>query len=121
MLCPFCHQLSARRNGRIVVEKMTKSGPEKISYQAYRCPAGHAYSQNHNRSPFTNSFIEYAVMVYLRSLSLNATVAILKIYYEKDILTKKTLLGLIEKVADRLPTLTDIDGLFHPQRSALVS
>lgn len=100
---------------------MTKDGLKTISYQTYRCQNGHSFSDKTSTSKFTNSFIEYAVAVYLRSLSLNTTVDILSIYFEKEILTKKTLLSLVEKVADCLPSLNDIDNLFHPQRSGYLA
>lgn len=100
---------------------MTKDGFKSLRYQTYRCPTGHAFSGNTATMKYTDSFIEYAVYVYLRSLSLNTTVDILRSYYEKEVLTKKTLLQLIERTADRLPTLTDIDGLFHPRRSGYLA
>lgn len=121
MICPTCSQESFRRSGKIKVEKMTKDGLKTISYQTYRCENGHSFSDKTSTSKFTNSFIEYAVAVYLRSLSLNTTVDILSIDFEKEVLTKKTLLSLVEKVADRLPTLNDIDNLFHPQRSGYLA
>lgn len=77
----------------------------------------HLFIPNHAQSSFTNSFIEYVVILYLRSLSLNSVIQIVRVQFEKDILSKKTVLDFIEKVADRLPTMDDIDNLYHPKRS----
>lgn len=82
---------------------------------------GHLFTPGSNHSLFTNSFIEYVVALYLRSLSLNAVIQVIRIQFEKDLLSKQTILGFIEKVADRLPTTDDIDNLFHPQRSGYLA
>jgi hypothetical protein len=66
---------------------------------------------------YTNSFIEWAVFVYLRALSLNRTVDIVRATHEQDILSKKQLLAMIERVADALLSHEEVDALFHPQRS----
>lgn len=119
--CPVCGVTALRKNGKIRVEKMTKDGLKSLHYQAYRCRKGHAFSDKATFSRATNSFIEYAVILYLRSLSLNTTINFLRLQYEKEILSKALLLAFIERVADRLPTLTDIDGLFRPKRSGYLA
>lgn len=96
---------------------MFKSGLQVKTYQKYQCSNHHIFKAKNTDSFFDDSFIEYAVIVYLRSLSLNATISILRIYYEQEVLTKPTLLAFIEKVADKLPSLEEIDNLFHPLRS----
>ncbi len=121
IVCPKCGVLTVKKSGKINVEKMTKDGEKTLKYQAYRCMNNHFFSQNLSQTEFTNSFIEYAVIVYLRSLSLNTTINLIRIYFEKDILTKETVLSFIETVADRLPTLDDIDNLYHPKRSGYLS
>ena len=100
---------------------MGKEGTRKASYQTYRCLGGHSFTDKSSASKYTNSFIEYAVILYLRSLSLNTTLNFLRIQYEKEILSKAKLLEFIEKVADRLPSLTDVDNLFHPKRSGYLA
>lgn len=121
MSCPVCGRESARKSGRITIDKMTKDGIKKVSYQSYRCQRGHFYSENPSPSKYTNSFIEYAVIVYLKSLSLNTAIELLAIHYEKDVITKKSLLRLVETVADAMPTLDDIDRIFHPIRSGYLA
>lgn len=119
--CPVCGLEKCQRRGKIKVEKMTKDGVKLLSYQAYRCVNNHFFSENTNQAKFTNSFIEYAVILYLRSLSLNTTIDFLRIQYERDVLSKQKLLEFIVTVADTLPTLDDIDNLFHPQRSGFLA
>lgn len=119
--CPICDLEKYQRRGKIKVEKMTKDGVKLLSYQAYRCINNHFFSENTNQTKFTNSFIEYAVILYLRSLSLNTTIDFLRIQYEQDVLSKQKLLELIIVVADTLPTLDDIDNLFHPMRSGYLA
>lgn len=119
--CPKCGILTIKKSGKINIEKMTKDGEKILKYQSYRCLNNHFFSDNSTQTKFTNSFIEYVVIVYLRSLSLNATVNLIRIYFEKDILTKETILSFIETVADRLPTLDDIDNLYHPRRSGYLA
>jgi len=82
---------------------------------------GHLFIPNHNQSSFTNSFIEFVVILYLRSLSINSVIQIVRVQFEKDILTKETVLDFIEKVSDLLPTLDDVDNLYHPKRSGYLS
>lgn len=103
------------------IEKMTKDGEKILKYQAYRCLNNHFFSQKSSLNKFTNSFIEYVVIVYLYSLSINTTIDLIRIYFKKDILTKETVLSSIEVVADKLPTLDDIDRLYHPKRSVYMA
>lgn len=110
-----------RKSGTIKVEKATRTNLQSFLFQSYRCMNNHLFIPNHKQTSFTNSFIEYVVILYLRSLSLNSVIQIVRIQLEKDILTRETLLEFIEKVADRLPTLDDIDNIFHPKRSGYVA
>jgi len=119
--CPKCGKRAVKKSGRIKIEKATRTNLQPFLFQSYRCMNNHLFIPNHHQSSFTNSFIEYAVAVYLRSLSLNAVIQILRIQMEKDILSKKTLLQFIDIVSDRLPTLDDIDNVYHPKRSGYVA
>lgn len=92
-----------------------------VSYQSYRCRHHHLIAPRTRNSSFTNSFIEYVVYAYLRSLSLNTVIQIVRAQFEKDLLSKKTVLDFVETVADRLPSLADIDNLFHPRRSGYLA
>ena len=81
----------------------------------------HLFIPNNNQSSFTNSFVEYVVTLYLHSLSLNSVIQIVRVQFEKDILSKETVLSFIETVSDKLPTLDDIDNIYHPKRSGYLS
>lgn len=119
--CPKCNKKAVRKSGKIRIEKATRTNLQNFSFQAYRCMNNHLFISNNNQSSFTNSFIEYVVVLYLRSLSLNSVIQIVRVQFEKDILSKETVLEFIEKVADRLPTLDDIDNLYHPKRSGYLA
>jgi len=99
---------------------MKKKGKETVRVQAYRCENGHFFKGN-SLGTYDDSFIEYVVYVYLRCLSLNTTVDIVRATYEEDILTKLQVLRFLEDVADKLPTLDDIDRLFDPKRSGFLA
>lgn len=88
--------------------------------QKYRCSNMHVFRKN---APFTfsDSFIEYAVYIYLRCLSFNTTVDIIQATYEIDILSKSQVLDFLETVADAIPTLDEIDEVFTPVRSGLLA
>ena len=120
IICPECNQTSVRKNGIIEREIMKKSGKYIQKVQAYRCDNGHRFTKS-EREIWDDSFIETVVFVYLRCLSLNTTIDIIRMFYEIEILTKSLILDFIESVADALPTLDDIDGLFHPVRSGYIA
>lgn len=105
-----------------MIEKMivSKSGKKKQKIQAYRCDNGHFFTNN-ELQPYTNSFIEYVVFIYLRCLSLNTTIEIIRATYEDEILSKSIILNFIEQTANVVPTLDDIDNLFHPKRSGYLA
>ncbi len=118
--CPFCSSEVVVKNGSDSKEVWTKSGKKLYRVQKYRCSNMHTFRKNAPFS-FTDSFIEHVVYVYLRCLSLNTTVDIIQETYEKDVLSKQQVLDFLELVADRLPTLSDIDELFTPRRSGFVA
>jgi len=119
--CPVCGSKKCNKNGTRSFKVMFKSGPKNISIQAYRCvPKGHFFKLN-SRPAFSDSFVEYVVYIYLQSMSLNATVNIVRAMYEIDILSKRQVLYFVEEVADALPTLDDIDRLYDPQRSGYLA
>lgn len=119
--CPTCKNIAVKKAGKIKIEKIERTRFKYIFRQAYRCVKGHLFIPNHNQSSFTNSFIEFVVILYLRSLSLNTVIQIVRVQFEKDILSKETILEFIEKVSGLLPTLDDIDNLYHPKRSGYLS
>lgn len=119
--CPTCQKKSVKKAGKIKVEKVTRTGLQTFSYQAYRCMNNHLFTPNNKNYSFSDSFIEYVVAAYLKSFSLNAVIQIIRLQFEKDLLSKQTILEFIETVADKLPSLDDIDQLFHPKRSGYLA
>jgi hypothetical protein len=119
ILCPKCDS-SVKKSGVIKKKVMTKSGKRITSYQGYRCSNGHYFTIGRN-SAFADSFVETVVYIYLRCLSLNTTVDIIRMFYEEDVLSKGQVLDFIEIVADKLPTLDDIDGVYTPRRSGFIA
>jgi len=99
---------------------MSKSGKRSRKVQAYRCQQGHYFRTIH-RSEWSDSFIEYVVYVYLRCLSLNTTIDLIRVTYEEELLSKQLILQFIEQVADALPDIDDIDRIFEPQRSGYLA
>lgn len=99
---------------------MTKKGKVKLNVQTYRCQNGH-YFINHTVKLWDDLFIDAVVYVYLRCLSLNTTIDIVRMWCEEEVLTKRLILEFIEAVSDALPTLDDIDRLFNPVRSGYLA
>lgn len=99
---------------------MTKNGKRINSYQGYRCKNGHYFTIGRN-GVFSDSFVETVVYIYLRCLSLNTTVDIIRMFYEEDVLSKGQVLDFLEVVADKLPTLDDVDAIYFPQRSGYIA
>lgn len=120
IFCPKCNESSVKKSGVVKKKVMTKSGKKSTSYQAYRCAKNH-YFTIAKGSVFSDSFIETVVYIYLRCLSLNTTVDIIRMFYEEDILSKGQVLDFIEIVADKLPTLEDFDEIYTPRRSGFVA
>lgn len=119
-ICPVCQSRDVKRNGKDRKEVMTKSGKKTYDVQKYRCTNMHIFRKK-APSSFSDSFIEYAVYIYLRCLSFNTTVDIIQATYEKEILSKSQVLDFLETVADALPTLDDIDGVLTPARSGFLA
>jgi hypothetical protein len=109
--CPSCGFAGIKKSGMIEKTIMTKSGKRTRSIQAYRCQNGHFFTTG-TLNGYADSFIEYVVFVYLRCLSLNTTVDIVRATYEDEVLTKATVLSFLKQVADAVPTSDDIDTLF---------
>ncbi len=120
IICSICGSDAVRKNGIDTKDVMTKSGQKTYTVQKYRCMNMHIFRKNVPFS-FSDSFIEYVVFVYLRCLSLNTTIAIIRATYEEEVLTKQQILDFLEIVSDALPTMDDIDSLFSPKRSGYIA
>lgn len=99
---------------------MTSTGKQKKSLQTFICKNNHYFTIG-TVPRWDDSFIERVVYTYLRCLSLNTTIDLMRMFYEEDILTKELILDFITGVADVLPTTDDIDELFHPTRSGYIA
>jgi len=66
---------------------------------------------------FDNKMINWIGYIYLRSFSLYSTVEIVRSFYEKDYLTKDSVLAHLEQLVDQLPDISAITRLFKPARS----
>ena len=99
---------------------MERRGKKVRRVQAYKCANGHTFRVGSGLS-WSDSFIEYAVFVYLRCLSLNTTVDIIRATYDEEILSKPQVLEFVEWVADALPALDEVDAWYQPHRSGYLA
>lgn len=99
---------------------MTYQGKRKKHVQTYICENNHFFKEK-DIPRWDDTFIEVVVYTYLRCLSLNTTIGIIRMFYREDILTKGLILDFIEGVADVLPTIDDIDNLYDPIRSGYLA
>ena len=118
--CPICTSGETKKNGMIKRMVMSKSGKKMRSVQSYKCRNGHTFKVGLD-FPFSDSFIEHVVFIYLRCMSLNVTVDIVRETYEQDVLSKSQVLEFVEQVADALPSLAEIDQLYSPHRSGYLA
>jgi len=114
--CPVCGEEKVIKSGKIKADRVFRTATKVELFQSYKCMRGHRFDGN-TTGKYTNSFVEWVVYVYLRSLSLNRTIDIVRATHERNILSKGNLLTMIERVTDELPTHGDINRLFHPQRT----
>ena len=120
IICPVCNGREIKKDGIINRLIMSKNGRRKKRIQVYQCKNHHKFRTNYE-SQWDDSFIEYAVFIYLKCLSLNTTIDIIRATYEESLLTKRLILEFIEQTADALPTLGDIDRIFQPRRSGYLA
>jgi hypothetical protein len=66
---------------------------------------------------FATELVDFVVYSYLRSLSLNTSVDIVRAIFDEAILSKPMVLRFIERTADSLPSLEAITAHFLPKRS----
>jgi len=116
VLCPRCNSSKVKKAGVKKYSIYFKSGKKVKSVQNYRCSNKHFFN-NSAISRYTDSFIEHTVFTYLKCLSLNTTIFLIREQFEEEILSKKLILAFIEHVTDQLPTLDDIDRIYNPMRS----
>ena len=118
--CPVCHSKQVKKSGSIEKVVITKSGKKIKKIQNYRCVSGHFFKGKDVPS-WDDTFIEQVVYFYLRCLSLNTTLDLIRSVYDEELLNKSHVLEFVEWVADALPTLDDIDRLFCPHRSGYLA
>lgn len=61
--------------------------------------------------------VEYAAFLYLRAMSFQHSLAILRAWYDRTVLSKPVLIRSIEQIADQLPTHLDVTTRLRPKRS----
>ena len=118
--CPICGTSRGKKSGIVKKTVMRKQGKKVIQQQAYRCENGHSFKIGEH-GVFDDSFIETVVYLYLRCLSFNTTVDIIRMFYEEDILSKGQVVDFLELVADKLPTIDEIDAIYEPKRSGYIA
>lgn len=118
--CPSCNSVRLKKDGLVKRQVIFKSGQSIQKFQTYKCENGHVFKVG-SGGRFSNSFIEHVVFVYLRCLSLNVTVDIIRETYEEDVISKSQVLEFVERVADALPGLDEIDNLYSPHRSGYLA
>lgn len=109
-----------KKDGLIKRQVYFKSGASTQKVQVYKCENGHVFKVK-SGGKFSNSFIEHVVFIYLRCVSLNVAVDIIRETYEDDVVSKSLVLEMVEHVADALPTLDDIDRIYFPYRSGYLA
>lgn len=112
--------MHTKKSGMVDKTVMQKQGKKKVSQQAYRCEKGHFFKVG-NQELFADSFVETVVYIYLRCLSYNTTVDIIQMFYEESILSKGQVLDFLEIVADKLPTIDEVDVIYEPKRSGFLA
>lgn len=119
--CPRCGVGRCERYGTRTRRCFTKSDAwTTIAVQRFRCLA---CTHQFIRLPFlligmfAVEAIEYAAFLYLRALSFQNSIAILRAWYDRKVLTKEVLIRHIEQVADALPDHLAVTRHLHPQRS----
>lgn len=118
--CPTCSSSDVRKYGMIDRIVMTHAGKQNRRIQRYQCVNNHVFRLSRS-GDWDDSFVELVVYIYLRCLSLNTTIDIVRMFYKAELLTKSLILTFIETVADVLPTIDDIDRLYHPLRSGYLA
>lgn len=66
---------------------------------------------------FVIEMIEYATFMYLRALSFNNILAILRAWYKKKVLSKNILIDHIEQLVCRLPNNQEVSSWLNVRRS----
>lgn len=107
-----------KRDGKVLLHVFGKRGWETRSYQRYRCALCRCARHNAQLfGMFTTEMIEWAAYIYIRSMSLENTRDIIRATFSMDVLSKDVLLGHMEKLADTLPSLSDVTRALKPSRS----
>lgn len=66
---------------------------------------------------FDREMIEQAAFMYLRALSFQSIVDILRSWFEKDVFSKRMLIRHIERLSDELPEHEEVTSWLQPKRS----
>jgi transposase-like protein len=97
----------------------TKQGWQDIKSQRFVCTdCGHKFldMKCEKIGMFEIKMIEYAAYMYLRAVSFNSILDILRAWFEKDVLSKDILIDHIEQLADKIPDQYTISKKLKPKR-----
>jgi len=116
--CLSCGSYSFKKDGKVLLQTFTHRGWQRILHQLYRClSCGHPWHNADMIGQFSTRMVDYLAYIYLHSLSLEDTVGIVRAFFQKDYLTKDTVLDHLEQLIDRLPSVDKISKKFKPARS----
>lgn len=116
--CLICGSYSFKKDGKVLLQTFTHRGWQRILHQLYRClSCGHPWHNADMIGQFSTRMVDYLAYIYLHSLSLEDTVGIVRAFFQKDYLTKDTVLDHLEQLIDRLPSVDKISKKFKPARS----
>jgi len=68
---------------------------------------------------FDRKMMEQAAFMYLRAMSFEAIVAILRSWFDEDVFSKRLLIDHIEKLSDEIPEHEAVSHWLRPKRSGL--
>lgn len=117
MKCPLCHSNKVIKRGTRVLQLWEKSGKKERVVQLFSCSMKHVFSNRQSTGQiYTDSFVEHVVWLYLKCLSYNTTIDIVREQYEEDVLSKKKVLKFMEVVADTLPSNDAVNEKYCPNQ-----
>ena len=122
MKCLKCNSLDVKKSGLRKYPVFSKNRKRYKLIQNYRCVNNHFFKDPlADTLRYSNSFMEHVVFTYLKCLSLNTTIYLIREQFEEQILSKKLILSFIERIASKLPNLDSIDDLYKPLRSGYLA
>lgn len=117
MLCPICNSNKVIKYGKRILHTWEKSGKKERVIQLFSCDMRHVFSNRQSTGQiYTDSFVEYVVYLYLKCLSYNTVIEIIRAMYEEDILSKRLIIKFMQVVSDTLPSNDEVNKKYCPNR-----